>query len=237
MRCGEARCHGQARQRLGMAYAAAALAVGYVAAAGGGGLWLLWLAASLALLAVIYLVLDAEAFEKRADGSLPLAVRCLLGPYLIGAWLNSRWWTRRLAAATPVAAGVLLGRLPTRSQLQRLQVAAIVDVCAELPCPTTGVQHAVVPMLDLVPPDPEQIERASLAIVEGRSAGPVLVCCALGFARSALVVAAWLLRAGIAASPAEAAALVLRARPGAVLGSTQIELLSRWRQQYLLAKS
>jgi hypothetical protein len=89
----------RARRRLATAYATAALAVGGSAAyAGGGWLWLLWPAGSLALVATIYLLLDAEAFEKRADGSFPLAVRWLLGPYLLGAWLNSRWWTRQLAA-------------------------------------------------------------------------------------------------------------------------------------------
>ncbi|MBK7952661.1 MAG: phosphatase PAP2/dual specificity phosphatase family protein [Candidatus Accumulibacter sp.] len=228
----------RAPRRLATAYATAALAVGGSAAyAGGGWLWLLWPAGSLALVATIYLLLDAEAFEKRADGSFPLAVRWLLGPYLLGAWLNSRWWTRQLAAVAPVAPGVLLGRLPTPAQVKRLGVTAIVDVCAELPCPTPGLQHAVVPMLDLVVPDPQQIERASAAIAEAPSGGPVLVCCALGLARSALVAAAWLLRAGIATSPEEAVALVLKARPAVVLGQAQIDLLHCWWQGYLLPNS
>ncbi|HRD89444.1 MAG TPA: serine/threonine protein phosphatase, partial [Accumulibacter sp.] len=75
-------------------------------------------------------------------------------------------------------------------------VAAVVDVCAELPCPTPGLAHASVPMLDLLPPDAEQIERALGALQQALATPPVLVCCALGLARSALVVAAWLLRSG-----------------------------------------
>jgi protein-tyrosine phosphatase len=146
--------------------------------------------------ALVYLVLDGESFGKRDDGSMPLAVRCLLGPYLLGAWLNSRWWTRRLAAADPVLPGILLGRLPTPTELQRQRVLAVVDLCAELPCSTPGTRHTLVPMLDLVEPRLAQVEMAVAAIEEARPAGLVLVCCALGFARSALVVAAWLLRTG-----------------------------------------
>ena len=227
----------RARWRLALAYATTALAVGGLAVyAGGGWLWLLWLSGALALVAVIYLLLDADAFEKRDDGSLPLAVRCLLGPYLLCAWLNSRWWTRQLALADPVTAGVLLGRLPTAAEGQRLGIAAIIDVCAELPGPTPALRHVVIPMLDLLPPSLEQVERASAAIAEELAAGPVLVCCALGLARSALVTAAWLLRAGIHATPEEAVAQVQKARPAVVLGRAQIDLLRRWQQQYLQAK-
>lgn len=226
------------RWRLALCYTAAALSVATLAVYGGGGcLWLLWPAGSLALVAVIYLLLDAEAFQKRADGSMPLAVRGLFGPHLLGAWLNSRWWTRRLAAADQVAPGVLLGRLPTAAEAQRLGVAAIVDVCAELPCPGPGLRHSVVPMLDLLPPSVGQIELASAAIGEASVAGPVLVCCALGVARSALVAAAWVLRSGLATSPEEAVALVRGARPAAVLGRPQIDLLYRWQRQYLQAVS
>jgi protein-tyrosine phosphatase len=222
-----------AQQRLALAYAGAALAIGWLAAdAGGAWLWLLWPAGSLALVAVIYLSLDGDSFAKRADGSMPFAVRCLFAPYLLAAWLNSRWWTRRLAAADPVAPGILLGRLPTPGELKHLGVAAVVDLCAELPCPTPGLRHTVVPMLDLVVPCPAQIEQAVLALVEDRQAGPVLVCCALGFARSALVAAAYLLRAGAVSSAAEAVAQVQKGRPSVVLGRAHVDLLCRWQQQY-----
>jgi len=226
----------RSRWHLALAYAAAALAVGGLAAySGGAWLWLLWLSGALALVAVIYLLLDAEAFGKRADGSLPLAVRCLFGPYLLCAWLNSRWWTRRLPAASPVSAGILLGRLPGEAELRSHGVVAIVDLCAELPCPTPGVRHTVVPLLDLVPPSLAQLERASAAIDDARQIGQILVCCALGFARSALAVAAWLLRTGAANSPAEAVAQVQRARPSVVLGRDEIDLLSQWQEHRLPA--
>jgi hypothetical protein len=58
--------------------------VAWAADAGGAWLWLLWPAGSLALVAVIYLSLDGESFAKRADGSMPFAVRCLLRTGLSG---------------------------------------------------------------------------------------------------------------------------------------------------------
>lgn len=222
-----------ARLRLALAYTSAALAIALLAVtAGGTWLWLLWAAASLAVVAVIYLVLDGESFGKRSDGSMPLAVRCLLGPYLLSAWLNSRWWTRKLPAADAVAPALRLGRLPTAGDLQRLRVATIVDVCAELPCALPGLGHATVPMLDLVTPTPEQIDRALTAIDKALPVGPVLLCCALGFARSAVVAAAWLLRTGQAGSAEDAVAQIQTARPAVVLGSAQIDQLRRWQQQF-----
>ena len=220
------------RRRLATAYSGGALLLGGTAiVAGGAWLWLLWAAAALALVALIYLAGDGTAFAKRGDGSLPPAVCCLLAPYLAAAWLNSRCWTRRLATANVISPGILLGRLPTASDLHALGVSTVVDLCAELPCPTPGLHHVVIPALDLIPPTLEQIEHALTAIDSARATGPVLVCCALGFARSALAVAAWLLHAGAATSPAAAVAQVQAARPGVVLGPQQITLLQQWWQR------
>ena len=49
---------------------------------------------------------------------------------------------------------------------------------------------------------------------------PVLVCCALGYSRSASAVVAWLLMTRRAASYDEAVAMVRKARPSIVLHST-----------------
>lgn len=226
------------RRRLASIYAIAALAVGiFAVGTGGAWLWLLWLSGSLILVAAIYAALDAAAFQKRADGSIAAASLWLLAPYLIGAWLNSRWWTRALAHADAVAPGVFLGRMPTgrerARQYETKRLAAIVDVTAELPCPAGGTRYASAPMLDLIAPRSEQIEQASAAIEEARKCGPVLVCCALGFSRSALAVAAWLLRTRVTDSLEEAVAQVRRARPGVVLGPAHLAALQDWQRRHL----
>ncbi|MCM8594341.1 phosphatase PAP2/dual specificity phosphatase family protein [Accumulibacter sp.] len=219
------------RLRLSLAYAGAALLIACLAAGlAGGWLWLLWPAASLALVALIYAFLDGASFGKRADGSLPGALGVLFGPYLLGAWLNSRWWTRRHPAPDSPAPGLLIGRIPGHGEVGRDRSGAIVDLCAELPCPTSGVPYSLVPLLDLVEPEVGEIERAVRAIDAANPAGPVLVCCALGLARSALVAAAWLIHAGIACRPEAAVAHVRAARPRVVLGAREVKLLHQWWQ-------
>lgn len=220
------------RHRLALYYALAALACALAAIAlGGGALWLFWPAAALVLVAAAYLSIGPAAFQKRADGSLTPAALGLLAPYVLGAWLNSRAWTRGQAAADEIVPGLLLGRLPGAVDLDRQGIAAIVDLSAELPCPTGGRPYFNVPMLDLIPPQPEQMEQAVDAIRAALAAadGPVLACCALGYSRSALAVAAWLLASGKANTPEAAEALIRRARPAIVLGPAKRAALQAWR--------
>jgi protein-tyrosine phosphatase len=143
-------------------------------------------------------------------------VRWLLAPYLGAAWLNSRWWTRACAQASAVVPGVMIGRLPTRAEREALGVRAVVDMSAELPCDSRGIRYVNVAQLDLTAPTAAQMQRAAHAI-ETALPGPVLVCCALGFSRSAAAVAAWLVASGRARDMAEAVAQVRRARPAVVM--------------------
>lgn len=217
------------RLKLTLIYGVVAVLTGGLALGMGGlALWLLWGSGALVLVALGYLAVGPAVFQKRADGSMSLAARWLLAPYLLGARLNAWLWTRGLSQADVVAEGVLLGRLPRRGDALPAGLAAIVDVSAELPCPPRAEAYASIPMLDLVPPDADQIARAVQAIETARPSGPVLVCCALGFSRSALVVAAWLLADQRAGAPDEALARVRRARPVVVLRPASREALQAW---------
>jgi len=219
------------RRRMALIYGLAALLAGGSALALGGiALWLFWPAGSLALVAAAYLYLGPAAFQKRSEGSMTPAALILLGPHFLGAWLNSRVWTRNQAAADEVAPGLLLGRLPGSADLDRMGVAAIVDLSAELPCPTGGRHYLNIPMLDLVPPQPEQLEQAVRAIQSALATGknPVLICCALGFSRSALAVVAWLLASGKVDTPEAAEAVIRQARPAIVLGPEKRAALQAW---------
>ena len=220
------------RRRLAARYALGALAV---AAAAfyfrGWALWLLWPSASLAMVAAIYAFLDEAAFQKAPEGSLSIAVRWLLGPYLVGAWLNSRWWTRSSTAAGAVIPGLLIGRLPTRKERDAQGIRSVVDMSAELPCAAAGVRYVSVPQLDLTTPSPAQLARAVSAIDVAMANGPVLVCCALGFSRSAAAIAAWLLATRRAIGVAEAVEHVRRARPAAVLGPELLQALQRFSER------
>ena len=225
--------HNSVRQRLALRYAlAASLLFAAALLVGGTALWLLWPGAALVLVALAYWVFGVSAFQKRADGSLSHAARWLLAPYLLGAKLNAQLWTRKLNLADSVVPGVLLGRLPNPTEMETLGVTAIVDVSAELPCTPGKLAYANIPMLDLVSPSVAQIEEAVTAIEAARPTGAVLVCCALGFSRSALVVAAWLLATQQTSTPQDALALVRKARPAIVLGSLQEAALLAWWNQH-----
>lgn len=221
------------RWRLAVYYSlGGALCAGLAWAMGGAWLWLLWPALALLMVALNYALLGASGFQKGADGRLSMAASVLLAPYLLGAWINSRWWTRKHPQADEVCDGVFLGRIPGRAEAQ--QFTAIVDLCAELPC-TGGpgnsdarlATYDSYPTLDLVVAELDVLRQAANAIETRRRKGPVLVCCALGFSRSATAVAAWLLVSGRCTSVAEAEALIRLARPGIVLRSAHHQRLGQ----------
>ncbi|MBC3299622.1 phosphatase PAP2/dual specificity phosphatase family protein [Pseudomonas sp. SWRI18] len=212
------------RWRLGLRYGLGALVLAILAfAVGGGGLWLLWPAVSLGLVMANYLLLGAAGFQKRADGRLTPAARWLYAPYLAAAWVNSRLWTRKHPQPDLIVDNVWLGRIPTASEQESFK--AIVDMCAELPINPQGRAYQSIPVLDLIAPTPAECLQAAQAIERMRCNGPLLVCCALGYSRSATAVAAWLLHTARAATIEDALAIIRTARADVVLHPAHREAL------------
>ena len=207
-------------------FAGAVLTTAVSLCTGGWGLWLLWPAGSLLLVSMIYGCLDAEAFQKGVDGKMSSASRWLLWPYQVGAWVNSRWWTRRMPAANLITPEVWIGRMPGSGDLPD-GITGIVDLCSELPCPPSRAAYAAKPALDLVTLTQEQLASAAQTISRAVANGPVLVCCALGYSRSAAAVAAWLITSGRAAGANEALATIRLARPQIVLRQEQLLALEQ----------
>ena len=110
---------------------------------------------------------------------------------------------------------VWLGRIPTTGE--QTSFNAIVDLCAELPIHPQGRAYQCIPVLDLTTPTPAECLQAAQAIERLHDDGPLLVCCALGYSRSATAVAAWLLNSGRAATVDEALAMIRTARAEVVL--------------------
>lgn len=208
------------RRWLAGAYLAAALLCVVAATAGDTALWLLWPAVALLLVSLSYLALGPDGLQKR-DGRHSLASRCLLAPYTAAAWINSRLWTWRQPAPVHVADDVWLGRLPGRRTMCSGRFAGLLDLTAELPTPLGRWTSINRPWLDLLPPSADELTAAADAIETLRQQGPVLVCCALGYSRSAAAVAAWLLRTQRAASVDQAIARIAACRPQMVLGAAQ----------------
>jgi len=191
---------------------------------GGAGWWLLWVTVSLTLVAANYAVFGPDGFQKTVDGHMSLAARLLLAPYLAAGLINSRWWTRRESEPIAVADGVWLGRIPRARDAAHFN--AVIDCCAELPGALTPGVWRCIPMLDLVAPRPAHLRNAADCVERARPAGRVLVCCALGYSRSAATVATWLLMNDSAISADEAIEKVRRARPRIVIDSTMSAAIS-----------
>ncbi len=215
------------RFKIGAVYlAGCALLISLPIRIGGAAWWLLWPAGALALVAGIYFGGRPELFRK-ANGIMSPAMIALLAPYLAATWINSRLWTRRVRVANEIGDGVWLGRLPSKAEVNSQRPLSIVDLTAELPVCTEGPAYRSVPMLDLLPPTIEQLEAAAKAIEE--SERPTLVFCALGYSRSAIAVAAWMMATGRASSVDEAIAWIRARRPQIVLGQAHRVRLDEWR--------
>ena len=197
------------RLRLATFYLSGATLAGAVALRFGGFVSiLLWPAAALALVAIAY-AMDLPGLFRA------LPVRLVLAPYTVGAWLNSRWWTRNHAPAEEIVPGVWLGRAPGWFDGGSRGFGSVVNLSAELHVSHDRLRN--VPMLDLVDPRPEQVASAVEAISQFEQQRPTLVCCALGYSRSASAVAAWLVESGHAGSQEEAVERIRERRPQIVL--------------------
>ena len=205
--------HDPLRWRIATLYAIGALLFAAIASIGGGFLWLFWPAIALILIACNYAFIGARGFQKQTDGRLTASAIALFAPTIAGAWINSRLWTRRCAMPNEVVDGVFIGRIP----LQRASFDAVVDLCAELPCRASAKFYRSIPVLDHIVATDDELRSAAAAIEEARTHGRVLVCCALGFSRSASAVIAWLLMTRRAESLEAAMEMVRRARPAMVL--------------------
>jgi protein-tyrosine phosphatase len=216
------------RFRLGARYLLGAVACVFGAWWLGGAAWfLLWPAGALAIVTLIYWAGRPELFRK-SEGAMAPAMIALLAPYLAAAWLNSRWHTRHQPVAREIAGGVWLGRIPRRAEREALGIQSIVDTAAELPVDTHSVAHRGIPMLDLLAPTAAQLDAAAAAIADFEHTRPTLVCCALGYSRSAAAIAAWLVATGHAASIDQAVEIIRARCPSIVLTAQHRRRLEEW---------
>jgi protein-tyrosine phosphatase len=178
------------------------------------GLWLLWPALSLLLVAFNYAFIGANGFQAMPNGKMTTASYWLYLPYRIVAWANSRWWTRAHTKPTPILQGVSIGRHPSKADA--IAAPAVLSLCAELNLDHSHAQRFA--WLDLTIPKPAQLQQAAQALDDLiMTHSEVLVSCALGYSRSVAVVATWLVRFHHASNVDQALALIIAARPWVVV--------------------
>ena len=218
-------------RRLGGRYALLACALGSAAALGcwlHNGWWslLAWPSFSFAAVAVGYFKLGPGIFQKRPGmgpqaGTRAFASRVLLAPYEYAAKAYRLKYTSCLPEAAEAAPGIWIGSYPRALPAPGCGVLDLTSEYTRPPLNVIGSEHyAAVPLLDLIPPNERELEHALFCLKRLRKKGPVLVHCALGMSRSALVVACALVREGACQDIDEALERLKTVRPCIVVSKT-----------------
>jgi hypothetical protein len=201
-------------RRISAAYLSGSLLLAVAALRHGRLGWLLlWPACALLVPAAAYATRRPALFGKRNP-----AMTLFLAPYVAGAWINSR--LGRKPAVQHVVSQVWIGRAAGKSGYARNGFRSAVDVTAEFPAWPWASNYKSIPMLDLMAPTPAQLRLGVKAIDDLENLRPTVVYCALGYSRSAAVIATWLVKSGHAASAKDAIGLVRNLRPQVSLDET-----------------
>ncbi|MWN05512.1 phosphatase PAP2/dual specificity phosphatase family protein [Gilliamella sp. Pas-s95] len=191
-------------------------------------LWLLWLSGAFLLVSVNYLLFGVAGFQKQVNGHFNLATTILYLPYFIIMWVNSRLWTFKNRSVDLICDNVYLGRIPSNNTLQTNHFISIVDLCAELPITQFKGYYHLIPVLDMTPLTIKQCQQVAEIIEQYHEQGKLLVCCALGYSRSATAIIAWLLLTKRVPSLDTAIAMVKARRRTIVISAKQRLILSDW---------
>jgi protein-tyrosine phosphatase len=185
------------------------------------GVFLLWPAGSLAIVAAAYFGLGPGIFRK-AGGRFAPSARFVLAPVLIGQHLSLAYYRRQCRAWDEVAPGVWIGRVLTREESAAAVaqgVTGVLDLTAEFSetAPFRTTRYRNLPILDLTAPRPKQLDQAAQFIAEEVASGVVYVHCKIGSSRSAAVAAAYLLESRQARTVEEAIARLRLVRPTIII--------------------
>lgn len=203
------------------------------------GLWFIYPAISLLIVAHSYSFVRPHFMQKQNDGNMTIAAKILLAPYLVFAWFNSRIWTKKHPDDSLVIEidnkKIYIGRIPDLKDAQLYQ--AIFDCVAELPLKyhtaNNQTEYQQYLSLDLIPLQANQLQYAvdqfNIQFNKlNQTDSKILVCCALGYSRSSALVAAWLIHQNHVANAQEAVEFIRQARPWVVLKEVQVEELQMY---------
>jgi len=158
----------------------------------------LYLAASLAMVALAYARRNA-AFLRKSQGRHPAWVWLLFWPYLAGyaaTWLLVRWRHRGKPPFAQAAEGLWVGRRLSAGEAQQLPPGcSIIDLSAELSEaePLRNGHYRHLPLMDLQAPSSKQVRTILAAIdTERRQGRPVYLHCAMGYSRSLFIARIYL---------------------------------------------
>ena len=178
-------------------------------------LW--WPAFSLTLVVAAYAFIGPGLYRKE-QGRLPWTTWLLLWPILLGQRLSLIFYSRQCQPYDRLTDHLWIGRhLSTREARQACTsgVTAVVDLTAEFTesAPFRSLPYLQLPILDLTPPTPRQIDQAVDFITRHSGQGVVYLHCKVGYSRTAAIAGAYMLAAGQVDTVEQALAMVRRVRP------------------------
>lgn len=198
----------------------------------GGPAWaLVWPGAAVLFIGAGYLGLGPRVFGKRAeDGRMSPWLVLLIWPYSAVAWtlwqLKSRLFGE--AAHHEVAPGLHVGRRPLHALEVPEGTRVVVDLTSEFgrsEWPGESARYVCVPTLDTSVPPGDAL--AALVDLLADEEGPMLIHCAMGHGRSAMVAAALMIRRGHAVDVDDAIRKMRAPRPGVRLHGAQRAAVER----------
>lgn len=219
--------------RIGFYYAAgAALSLWFAILFWPWGALFLWPAGSLFIVGAAYFGLIRNVYRKE-NGALPLSARVLLAPAILGQQLSLLYYKKKAGPWNEVAPGVWIGRVLNDNEAARAVqagVTAVLDVTEEFSETKSfgRTRYINIPILDLTAPTTEQLASAVDFIRNESKAGIVYVHCKIGYSRSAAIIGAYLMSAGIAGTADEAVAHIRRARPSLIVRPEVMSVLRQF---------
>lgn len=210
---------------------------------------MLWVAISLALVALAYYKNNGRIFRKRSDGTIPKAVRILFWPFMLGVYTYNRV-TRSITSLPSIQRiepGLFLAARLTPADVEALhehEIDAVLDVTAEfeslnISLVGEGIEYLNVPVLDHAYPDfPTLLQAVRWIESQRKQNRSVVVHCALGRGRSVMIMVAYLLARDPDKSIAEVMEQIQSIRHRARLNSSQYKALQEYiaNQEFGLAK-
>ena len=197
---------------------------------GWGAAVFLYAAFSFALLAIAYAGVGPRLLLKRPSGERSTWAWLLFAPYFLLNAVTFRVYrlVSREPAFAEVAPNLFFGRRLSDREAKTTGWVGVLDLAGEFP-EVRSLRalpgYRSLPVLDATAPTEEQLRDATAWLPRAVAEGPVYVHCALGHGRSACVVIAYLLSAGLVGTVAEGVRGMRSLRSGVRLNPVQRQRL------------